>query len=84
MISIYIKINKTVTPFKEKKEKKNPPRKKKLNKKFIWSNSLTLMTKVSRSKSSYIYVKELKVFIYITAIQKSVQVNKINGLVILI
>ena len=60
------------------------PRKKKLNKKFIWSNSLTVLTKVSRSKSSYIYVKELKVFIYITAIQKSVQVNKINGLVILV
>ena len=51
-----------------KKEKKNPPRKNKLNKKATWSNSLTLMTKVSRSKSSYVYVKELKVFIYITAI----------------
>ena len=69
--------------YKENK-RKIPPRKKKLNKKFIWSNSLTLLTKVSRNKSSYIYVKELKVFIYITAIQKSVQVNKINGLVILI
>ena len=67
-----------------KKEKKNPPRKKKLNKKATWSNSLTLMTKVSRSKSSYVYVKELKVFIYITDIQKSVQVNKIKGLVILV
>ena len=74
----------TVQVDAKKKEKKNPPRKKKLNKKFIWSNSLTLLTKVSRSKSSYIYVKELKVFIYITAIQKSVQVNKINGLLILI
>ena len=64
---------------KEKTLQKN-----KLNKKAIWSNSLTLMTKVSKSKSSYIYVKELKVFIYITAIQKSVQVNKIYGLLILI
>jgi hypothetical protein len=40
------------------------------------------MTKVSRSKSSYVYEKELNVFIYITDIQKSVQVNKMNGLVI--
>ena len=55
-------------------------KKNKLNKKATWSNSLTLMTKVSRSKSSYVYVKELKVFIYITAIQKSVQVNKIKVL----
>jgi len=65
---------------KERKEKS--PQKNKLNKKATWSNSLTLMTKVSRSKSSYVYEKELNVFIYITDIQKSVQVNKINGLVI--
>ena len=55
---------------KERKEKS--PQKNKLNKKATWSNSLTLMTKVSRSKSSYVYVKELRVFIYITGIQKSV------------
>ena len=63
-----------------KKEKKNPPPKRNFIKNLTCSNSLTIMTKVSRTESSYIYFNELKAFIYITEIQKSVQPSNISRL----
>ena len=53
---------------KRKKEKKNPPPKRNFIKNLTCSNSLTLVTKVSRTEPSYIYFNELNAFIYITEI----------------